>query len=61
MIERSLAHPAQPTTPKAERLRTAREHALKEATERYNHELLPDEERLEILARIKRLQKSLAS
>ena len=37
------------------------ERILEEAFDRFNHELLPDEERLEILARIKRLKKALAS
>jgi hypothetical protein len=58
VIERSLAQPAQPTTPKAERLRTVRALALKEATERYNHELTDDEERQEVLDRIKRLRRA---
>ena len=46
---------------KAERLRTARALALKEATDRYRHELMDHEERLLVLERIKRLRKSLAS
>ena len=50
--------PAPPSTPKAERLRTARALALKEAEERFRHELLPDEERLELLDRIKRLRRA---
>ena len=37
------------------------ERILKEAIERFEHELLPDEERLLVLERIKRLQKLLAS
>ncbi len=45
----------------ATRKRIAREMALREAVDRYNHELMNDEERLLILERIKRLQKSLAS
>ncbi len=45
----------------ATRRRIAREMALREAVDRYNHELLGDEERLLVLERIKRLQKSLAS
>ena len=49
------------SVPKVERLRVARALALEEATERFNNELLDDEERLEILARIKRLKKALAS
>jgi hypothetical protein len=39
----------------AERLRTI----LREATERYNHELLDDEERQLLLDRIKRLRRKL--
>jgi hypothetical protein len=47
------------TQPKAERLRTtARTLALKEATERLNNELLPDEERLLLLDRIRRLRRA---
>jgi hypothetical protein len=49
------------TVPKAERLRRARDHALREAEERYRNELMDDDERLEVLARIKRLKRSLAS
>ncbi len=49
------------SVPKSERLRTARTLALKEATNRYNHELMDDEERLLLLARIRRLRKLLAS
>lgn len=49
------------TQPKVERLRAARALALEEATERFNNELLDDEERLEILVRIKWLKKALAS
>ena len=52
---------ASTSVPKTERLRTARALALKEATDRYRHELLDDEERMLLLARIKRLKKSLAS
>jgi hypothetical protein len=33
---------------------------LREATQRFNHELLPDEERMVLLDRIKRLRKRLA-
>jgi len=40
---------------KAERLRTI----LREATERYNHELLDDEERELLLDRIRRLRRQL--
>jgi hypothetical protein len=47
--------------PKAERLRTARTHALKEAIERFDNELMDDEERMVLLDRIRRLKKSLAS
>ena len=38
-----------------ERMRTI----LREAVERFNHELMDDEERQELLARIKRLKKTL--
>ena len=38
-----------------------RRTVLREATNRYNHELLDDEERLLLLDRIRRLRKSLAS
>jgi len=44
---------------KSERLRAARTLALKEATERFNHEFLDAEERLLLLERIKRLRKQL--
>jgi len=46
------------SVPKAERLRIARAHALKEAIARFNHELLDDEERQLLLDRIKRLRKA---
>ncbi len=49
------------SVPKSERLRVARTLALEEATNRYNHELLDEEERLLLLDRIRRLRKSLAS
>lgn len=39
-----------------EQLRTV----LREAVDRFNHELLPDEERMLLLDRIKRLRKRLA-
>ena len=48
------------SVPKAERLRNARTLALKEAMDRYNHEILGVEERLMLLERIKRLRKALA-
>ena len=48
------------SVPKAERLRIARTHALKEAVDRFNHELLDDEERLMLLERIKRLRRTLS-
>jgi hypothetical protein len=48
---------ASTSVPKAERLRNARTLALKEAIDRYNHELLGDEERQLLLDRIKRLRK----
>ena len=41
---------------KDEQLRTV----LREAVERYNHELMEDEERLLLLERIRRLRKRLA-
>ncbi len=44
---------------KAERLRSR--SILREATERYNRELLDDEERQLLLDRIKRLRRRLAS
>jgi hypothetical protein len=46
------------SVPKAERLRTARAHALKEAEERFHNELVPDEERMLLLDRIKRLRRA---
>jgi hypothetical protein len=46
------------SVPKAERLRTARTLALKEAIERFNNELLPDEERMLLLDRIRRLRRA---
>ena len=49
--------PAPPSTPKAERLRTARALALKEAEERFNNELMDDEERMLLLDRIRRLRR----
>jgi len=42
------------SVPKAKRLRKA---ALKAAVDRFNHELLPDEERMLLLDRIKRLRR----
>jgi hypothetical protein len=48
------------SVPKAERLRTVRALALKEAVARFNHELLDDEERLMLLERIKRLRRTLS-
>ena len=53
MIDRSVA--------KAERAKKVRALALREAEDRYNNELLPDEERMVLLDRIRRLRKSLAS
>jgi hypothetical protein len=47
-----------PGLSEAERLRTARALAVKEATDRYRHELMDHEERLLVLERIKRLRKS---
>ncbi len=49
------------SVPLDERKRTAKELALREAIDRFDHELLGDEERLLLLERIKRLKKSLAS
>ena len=46
------------TQPKAERLRTARTLALKEAEERFRHELMSDEERQLLLDRIRRLRRA---
>jgi hypothetical protein len=43
------------SVPKAERLRTVRTLALKEAIDRFNHELMDDEERQLLLDRIRRL------
>jgi hypothetical protein len=37
-----------------------RRKVLKEAEDRYRHELLPDEEQLTLLDRIRRLRKALA-
>jgi hypothetical protein len=48
------------TIPKTERLQKAGALALKEAVDRFNHELMSDEERMVLLDRIKRLRKSLA-
>jgi len=48
------------SVPKAERIRKAREHALKEAEERHRHELMDDEERQVLGDRIRRLRKALA-
>jgi hypothetical protein len=48
------------SVPKAERLQTARAYALKEAIDRFNHELMDDEERQLLLDRIRRLRKALA-
>jgi hypothetical protein len=45
------------SVPKAERLRSARTLALKEAVERFNNELMDEEERQLLLDRIKRLRK----
>jgi len=48
------------SVPKAERLRIARGHALKEAIVRFNNELLDDEERQLLLDLIKRLRQGKA-
>jgi hypothetical protein len=45
------------SVPKAKRLTNARALALKEATQRFNHEMMSDEERQLLLDRIKRLRK----
>ncbi len=50
--------PAPPPTTKAERLRTARTLALKEAQERFRHELMDDAERQHLLDRIRRLRRA---
>jgi len=47
------------SVPKAERLRAARALALQEAANRYNHELLDDEEHQLLLDRIRRLRRQL--
>ena len=53
------------TTTVAERMQKAerdevKRTVLREAIERFNNELLPDEERMLLLDRIKRLRKALA-
>ena len=49
------------SVPKAKRLRIAgAKDALKEAEDRYNHELMDDEERVLLLEKIKRLRNALA-
>jgi hypothetical protein len=48
------------SVPKAERLRTVRALTLKEAIDRFNHELMDDEERQLLLDRIKRLRQGKA-
>jgi hypothetical protein len=48
------------SVPKAERLRTVRALALKEAVARFNHKLMDDEERQLLLDRIKRLRQGKA-
>jgi hypothetical protein len=53
VIEKSLL--------KAERLRRARTRAHEEALQRFNNELMDDEELALLRDRIRRLQKSLAS
>ena len=45
------------SVPEAERLKNARTLALKEAVDRFNHELMDDEERQLLLDRIRRLRK----
>jgi hypothetical protein len=54
---RSLSPQHAPRTPK---MLWVTEIALKEAVERFNHELLDDEERLMLLERIKRLRRTLS-
>jgi hypothetical protein len=49
------------SVPKAERLRTVRALALKEAIDRFNHELMDDEERMLLLELTKRLRKALGA
>ncbi len=46
------------SVPKAERLRTVRALALKEAIDRFNHELMDDEERQLLRDRIRRLRRN---
>jgi hypothetical protein len=46
------------SVPKAQRLRSARALALKEAEERYRNELMEDEERMVLLDRIRRLRRA---
>ncbi len=48
------------SVPKAEPSRIALAHALKEALERFNHELMDDEERQLLLDRIKPLRQGRA-
>ncbi len=58
--QRLGGHVSTTTIPKTERLQKAGALALKEAVDRFNHELMSDEERMVLLDRIKRLRKSLA-
>ena len=51
---------AETSVPKEDRLRIARGLALKEATQRFNNELMDDEERQLLLDRIQRLKKGKA-
>ena len=46
------------SVPKAERLRTVRALALKEAIDRFNYELMDDEERQLLRDRIRRLRRN---
>jgi hypothetical protein len=49
------------SVPKTERLQKVRALALKEAIDRFENELLPDEERMLLLDRIKRLRQRIAA
>jgi hypothetical protein len=49
---------ASTSVPKAACLRIALAHALKEAIDRFNYELMNDEERQLLLDRIKRLRRA---
>ena len=62
MVEQSLAQPAHHVPAPEERSARKRMHrVLKEAEERYRHELMDDDERLLLRERIIRLKKKLAT